>query len=151
MPENVTSRQTIDLRSSTLECEHHFERVPARQHVTGQFATCKAGGMLLVKLMGFIEDQRAEILDVSEEHIVMRLGRPWYVRWWQGGERRRPICVRLDFAEPGEAAASWQTAGARRSLVHVDIRPMTHSFREADFRRRADDILCSLKLHFVAD
>jgi hypothetical protein len=106
--------------------------------------------MLLLKLIGFIQDQRAEILDVSEDQIVMRLGRPWYVRWWRGDERRRPICVRLNFADPREVAAC-QTTGARRSLVSVDIRPLTRTFHEADFHRRAEDILHNLKLHFVAD
>lgn len=149
MPESVTVRNG-ESRSCVQNRDPDADRVPARLGVTGQIATCKAGGMLLLKLMGFIEDQRAEILDVSEEHIVMRLGRPWYVRWWDGGERRRPVRVRLDFADSC-VDASAQTSSARRSLVNVHIRPMTRSFREADFRRRADDILHKLRLHFVAD
>ncbi|MGD9855765.1 MAG: hypothetical protein AB7U20_12540, partial [Planctomycetaceae bacterium] len=68
-----------------------------------------------------------------------------------GVEWGRPVSVRLDFAEPGIDLPRWQRASARRSMVNVEIRPMTGSFRSRDFRRRADSVLRSLRLHFVAD
>jgi hypothetical protein len=107
--------------------------------------------MLLLKLIGFIEDERAEILDVSEAHITLRIGQPWFRRWWHGVERRRPLEVRLDFGEPGHDLQAWQQTRAARSAVDVRIRPLTWSFRQDDFQRRAEAITRSLRLHFVAD
>jgi hypothetical protein len=151
MPETVTSHRDCETTTSTPDVDHHAKQGPARQGITSQFATCKIGGMLLLKLVGFIEDERAEILEVSEDHIVLRLGQPWYLRWWHGEERRRPLSVRLDFAEPGDDTPNWRKANARRSLVNVDIRPLTRAYRSRDFQRRADGVLRNLRLHFVAD
>ncbi|MBX3436492.1 MAG: hypothetical protein KF861_03305 [Planctomycetaceae bacterium] len=151
MPESATCLPDIAPVTAHFELDQPTERAPSEQAVSSQFAACKIGGMLLLKLIGFIEDERAEILEISEEHVVLRLGRPWYSRWWNGDERRRPVSVRLDFAEPGNDLPTWQRATARRSLVKVNIRPMTTTFRNQDFQRRAQSVLRSLKLHFVAD
>lgn len=123
----------------------------AGRTVTDRFVACKVGGMLFLKLAGFIQDERAEILSVSEYHITLRLGQPWYRRWWSGVERRRPIEVHVQFAEPGEDLATWQTASARRSVVETRIRPLSATFRTSDFQRRAEAIRKMLRLHFVAD
>ena len=151
MPETISSSRKGEPSAFTKESDHDAEGTPARQGITSQFATCKIGGMLLLKLIGFVEDERAEILEVAEDHVVLRLGQPWYLRWWTGEERRRPVSVRLDFAEPGDDLPQWQQATARRSIVKVDIRSMTTSHRGRDFQRRADAVLRNLRLHFVAD
>lgn len=151
MPQTVPGLHHRKALSSTAESEQAGFQPTDELVVTSQFAACKVGGMLLLKLVGFIEDERAEILEVSEGHIVLRLGQPWYLRWWHGIERRRPVSVRLDFADAGDDLPAWQRTTARRSLVKVGIRPMCRSFRSRDFHRRADSVLRSLRLHFVAD
>ncbi len=151
MPASVTRRLNSE---PLITAEREFEKQkvsPFRRTVKGEFVTCKVGGMLLLKMVGFIEDQRAEVLEVSDHHIVMQLGRPWYHRWWHGGERRRPVRVRLDFADPSVDLPTWKQARARRSVVNVDIRPMSLSFGTRDFHRRAQSVLRNLRLHFVAD
>jgi len=151
MHQSVTRRRKGEPLTSAADVDQGSKPASTPEGVTSRFATCKIGGMLLLKLVGFIEDERAEILEVSDEHIVLRLGHPWYLRWWHGVERRRPVSVRLDFAEPSNDTPSWQKANARRSLVTVNIRPMTNTFRPRDFERRADAVLRNLRLHFVAD
>ena len=107
--------------------------------------------MLFLKLAGFIQDERAEILNVTEHDVTLRLGQPWYRRWWSGTERRRPIEVHLQFAAPGADLATWQTANARRSVVEARIRPLSAAYRTSDFLRRAESIRKMLRVHFVAD
>lgn len=151
MPANVTCRENSEPILNTHLLDENATNSLRRRVVKSQFLTCKVGGMLLLKLLGFIEEQRAEIEEVSDHHIVMQLGRPWYARWWHGDERRRPVRVRLDFAEPGEDLPTWKMATARRSVVDVDIRPASMSISNRDFHRRAQGILRNLRLHFVAD
>ncbi len=151
MPASVASRRNCE---PVLNAEHRLDEpmsAPRRRVVKSDFVTCKEGGMLLLKMIGFIEEQRAEVREVSDHHIVLQIGRPWYSRWWRGGERRRPVRVRLDFADPGEDLPAWQNSTARRSVVNVDIRPMALSFGSRDFHRRAQGLLRNLRLHFVAD
>jgi hypothetical protein len=118
--------------------------------VIDRFSACKIGGMLMTKLLGFIEDERAELLRVSETQVTLRLGRTWLQRM-SGGDRRRPIEVCIQFAEPGEDLAEWQKTRARRSEIKVCLRPMSRLYPTRDFHRRADSILHLLRLHFVAD
>ncbi len=151
MSETMTISRSGEPSASPTESDRDAEGTATQQGITGQFATCKIGGMLLLKLLGFIEDERAEILEVAEDHVVLRLGQPWYRRWWNGSERRRPVSVRLDFAEPGDDQPRWKAATARRSMVNVDIRPMARSHRGRAFAQRADSVLRNLRLHFVAD
>ncbi|MCA9025481.1 MAG: hypothetical protein KDA86_09740 [Planctomycetaceae bacterium] len=151
MPASVTYGNNSE---PILNQDHrlHIESASTSQRVVkSDFASCHVGGMLLLKLIGFIEDQRAEIHEISDRHIVMQLGRPWYSRWWHGGERRRPVRVRLDFADAGDGLPTWQKASARRSIVSVDIRPMALSYGSRDFHRRAQGVLRNLRLHFLAD
>ena len=119
--------------------------------VTDRFVSCKVGGMLLLKIAGFIQDERAELINITEHDVTLRLGQPWYRRWWSGTERRRPIEVHLRFSAPGDDLATWQTASARRSVVEARIRPLSSTHRTEDFLRRADAIRNMLRLHFVAD
>lgn len=151
MHQTVTLRRAGEPLSSIGSNDRDVDPNMMRDGLTRQFATCKIGGMLLLKLIGFIEDERAEIMEVSEEHIVLRLGQPWYLRWWHGEERRRPLAVRLDFSDPESELPNWRKANARRSLVTVNIRPMTKSFRPREFQQRAESVLHNLRLHFVAD
>lgn len=118
--------------------------------VTDRFVACKLGGMLMIKLLGFIEDERAEILSVSESQVTLRLGRPW-LRRLNSADRRRPIDVRIQFAEPGDALSEFRTARARRSEINVSLRPGSYFYPTHDFHRRAYSILQTLRLYFVAD
>ncbi len=151
MPASVTCRLNSEPLSTADREFDKQETSPFQRKVNSEFVTCKVGGMLLLKMIGFIEDQRAEVLEVSDQHIVMQLGRPWFHRLWHGGERRRPVQVRLDFADPGDDLPTWKQATARRSVVSVEIRPMTLSFGTREFHRRAQGVLRNLRLHFVAD
>ena len=151
MPATVTYRENSEPILNTELLSEDADNSPRRRVVQSQFLTCKVGGMLMLKLIGFIEDQQAEIAEVSDHHIVMQLGRPWYSRIWHGDERRRPVRVRLDFADPGDDLPTWKMATARRSVVNVDIRPVSMTFPRRDFHRRAQGILRNLRLHFVAD
>lgn len=118
--------------------------------VRDRFSSCCIGGMLLRKLLGFIEDEEAEVLDISESHVTLRMGRPWLQRL-RGVDRRCPIEVRIQFAEPGEDLGDWQKSQARRSEVQVRVRPLSQWYPTGDFHRRADSILQLLRLHFLAD
>ena len=57
-----------------------------RRHavVTESFTSCDLGNSLMLKLCGFIEDQQAEILDVNEKRLQLRVGRSWLARFWHG-------------------------------------------------------------------
>jgi hypothetical protein len=150
MPAPCTTTTSPATRRHDPSPELLARYAPQGRCVTDRFSACKIGGMLMTKLLGFIEDERAEILNVSESQVTLRLGRPWLQRVGRK-DRRRPIEVCIQFAEPGEDLAEWQKTRARRSEVKVRLRPMSRLYPTRDFHRRADSILHTLRLHFVAD
>lgn len=150
MPVTVTTRWDHQPHATSEERLTRYAQ--QGRCVSDQFVVCKIGGMLMLKLTGFIEDERAEVLSVSEDHVTLLLGRPWYRRiGCRSTERRRPVEVHIQFAEPGQKGVQWQAANARRSVVEIRLRPLTPTFTTRDFHRRADAILRMLRLHFVAD
>lgn len=141
---------SVESQPYTPSADHLARYAPQGRCVTDRFCACKMGGMLMTKLLGFIEDERAEILSISASQVTLRLGRPWLNRI-RGGDRRRPIEVCIQFAEPGEDLSEWRNTLARRSEIKVRLRPMSWLYPTRDFQRRADSILRILRLHFVAD
>ncbi len=119
--------------------------------IEDRFITCSLDNLMMFKLCGFIEDERAEIIDVSDKEVRLLLGRHWLTRLMNSRERRRPIEVRLMFSDPGDDLPVWKSAHAQRSVVDVSIRPLSLTIPTADFHRRAASVLNKLRLHFVAD
>jgi hypothetical protein len=148
----MMSNASISAASAAIPCCASDIVPPASARcLRDRFLACRSGGMLLLKLSGFILEERARILEVSERHISLQLGQPWYRRWLRGGDRRRPIEVRIDFARTDESPDRWQVVNPRRSVVDVQLRPLACLYPTHDFRRRAESIRQLLRQHFVAD
>ena len=49
-----------------------------------------------MKLLSFIEDQEAELLDITEDQLRLRVGRTWWERCWYGLRGHAPLEIRLD-------------------------------------------------------
>lgn len=56
------------------------------------------GGTLLLKLCGFVLDQAAEIRDVSEHRLTVRLGRSWFGRLMWGDQHPHRLDIAIEFA-----------------------------------------------------
>ena len=72
------------------------------------------GNTLLLKLCGFIADQKAHLMSVDERHVEMRIGPAF---WWQSWLTRTPrFRLRLDVEE-----AIATSSLPRRSVASIGV------------------------------
>ena len=81
---------------------------------TETFLVSDIGTCLILKLCGFVEEYRAEIRDVSENHLQLRLGGSWLQRLWGDGTLGHPLDLEILFVPV-------ETATDTRPLARVQV------------------------------
>jgi hypothetical protein len=103
------------------------------------------------KLRGFIFDQGAEIVEVSENNVTLQIDGRSSPAMQRRSDRPTPFLIELRLQETRLDAGRNQATNASRTLAHVTIRPK----RQRDRRRRdvvdrARQLLSSLKSYLMA-
>lgn len=116
--------------------------------VTDSFYVCSLDGLVLLKLIGFVEREQARVLDIDEQSARLRIGQTWWERLWNGGPASRAVEVRLAFTPetPEESAVHRQRAP--HSRVDVELIPAAGRADES-FRSCANALLRRLRWHFL--
>ena len=81
---------------------------------TETYLVSDIGNCLMLKLCGFIEEYRAEIRDVSENHLRLRLGGSWLQRLLGDGRLGHPLEMEILFVPV-------ETESATRPLARVEV------------------------------
>jgi len=109
---------------------------------TDAFLVSNVGGCLFLKLCGFVEAQRAEIRDVSENHLQLRIG---------GSPLRSllttsvcPVDLEIRFSLAEEASHNPQ------ARIEVTIRDKRWLGSEDRFEMAARRVLWQLRYHLMA-
>ena len=111
---------------------------------TETFVVSNVGTCLLLKLCGFVEEHRAEIRDVSENHLRLRLGRSWLGHLLGSGHPGEPLELEILFA-PTHADGDPRPQ-ARVQIIVRDKRILSHPDR---FEAAARRILWQLRGHLM--
>lgn len=119
--------------------------------VTESLTACDVANTLMLKLCGFIEDQQARLLDVSEDHYRLQIGFNRLARFWHGISGHDPVEVTLKI----ERDESYQPEAGRasrpsRATIHVSVRPLSGSWRTDTFEECGRRIVHRLRLHLIA-
>lgn len=109
---------------------------------TETFLVSDVGGCLFLKLCGFVDAQRAEIRDVSENHLRLRIGGPWLTSWLKVDAY--PVDLEISFAAADEPARNPQ------SRIDVTIRDSRWLGSADRFDSAARRVLWQLKYHLMA-
>ena len=112
---------------------------------TETYVVSNIGTCLLLKLCGFVEEQRAEIRDVGENHLQLRLGSSWLGRLLGSGDSGHPLQMDIQF-DPDVESASSPRPQARVQIVVRDGRILGQSDR---FEAAARRILWQLRGHLM--
>jgi hypothetical protein len=123
-----------------------------RRHavVTESFTSCDLGNSLMLKLCGFIEDQHAEILDVNETRLQLRVGRSWLQRWWHGVRCHGPLKVTLDIdRQTVRLIDDWRRVHAPHAVVRVHVRPLGRMWRQDAFEACAEQVVQRLRRYLI--
>jgi hypothetical protein len=106
------------------------------------FIVSDIGGCLFLKLCGFVESQRAEIRDVSETHLQLRIGGSWLSSWLVSASC--PVDLEIRFTPSEEPSRNPQ------SQIEVTIRDSRWLGSSERFETAARQVLWQLKYHLMA-
>ena len=103
-----------------------------------------------MKLLGFIEDQKAELLDITEDQLRLRVGRTWWERLWYGVHGHAPLEMRLDLSHRDRPAfGPHQKAHATHSKIDVAVRPLSRNWKPEPFETEAERLVHRLRWHLM--
>ena len=135
---------------STVETEGR-QRAVAPFQIKDELVTSNIAGTLMLKLCGFVEDQQARILDISEDHLKLKIGYTLFERFWHGLSGHGPLEVTLDIRDgAGEGLADWQRSQARHARVCVCVRPAGGAWGQKRFESCANAVLHRLRLYLMS-
>jgi hypothetical protein len=120
--------------------------------VTESLSACDLANTLMLKLCGFIEDQQAQLLDISEDRYRLQIGFNRLTRFWHGISGHDPVEVTLEI----QRDESYQPEARRasrpgRATIHVAVRPLGGRWRRASFEECGQRIVQRLRLHLMAN
>jgi sarcosine oxidase gamma subunit len=109
---------------------------------TDEFLVSDVGGCLFLKLCGFVESQRAEIRDVSENHLQLRIGGSSLLSLLAASAC--PVDLEIRFTAAAEASRNPQ------ARIEVTIWDKRWLGSEDRFEMAARRVLWQLKYHLMA-
>ena len=118
---------------------------------TDEFLVSDVGGCLFLKLCGFVESQRAEIRDVSENHLQLRIGGSSLLSLLAASAC--PVDLEIRFTAAEVTAHVSGAGGASRNpqaRIAVTIRDKRWLGSEDRFEMAARRVLWQLKYHLMA-
>ncbi len=86
---------------------------------TETYVVSNIGSCLILKLCGFVHELQAEIRDVDENRLKLRVGRSWLKQLIGSGSPGRPLDVDIQFA-PLEESVDSSRPQAKVEIVVLD-------------------------------
>ena len=115
-----------------------------------QIKAFMAADMVVYKLGGFVDENRAKLLEVTPSRAVMRVGHRGLLPFWGSTDHRRPVEMSLEFDQPSSKSRAAGNNGAKVT-VSVCIRPVGRVRKNGDFEARALRLIKELRSHFLAE
>ncbi|QDU38794.1 hypothetical protein Mal4_31240 [Maioricimonas rarisocia] len=119
--------------------------------VADSFHVCSLDGLVVLKLIGFVEREQARILEVDERSARLRVGQTWWERLWNGGPTSQAVEVRLAFTPALEDEVGPRGNQAPHARVDVQLVPVGRGRVTESFRSHAHELLRRLRWHFIAN
>jgi diguanylate cyclase (GGDEF)-like protein/PAS domain S-box-containing protein len=128
-----------------------FRRVPPDQVVERQLTTSVPFNLVVEKMRGFVADHHAQIVNVTENHLVLQIDGDQASLLRRATDRPMPFVIELRFTDSSALPAGTSTGKLVRTIAHVAIRPQrVRDRRRRDVRERAQRLLASLKSYLMA-
>ena len=118
-----------------------------------EFLTSDLESSIALKACGFIGAERAQILDVTEKQLKLRIGQSWLAQLMSKVPERKLIDVAIEFepdSEPKSPEEEIRQPNVAHSRVTVTVAPKSPRWNDREFQEAAHRLLFSLRNHFMA-
>lgn len=118
--------------------------------VERQLATSVPISLAVEKLRGFISDQHAEILELEQNRILLKIDGPRAPLLRRHSDRAEPFFIEMQFSERMDRQGGHGNP-TPHTIIHVSVRAgRRRDRRTRDIEQRALQLLVSLKAYFMA-
>ncbi len=114
---------------------------------TETYLVSNIGPCLLLKLCGFIQEQRAEIHDVGDHRLLLRIGSTWLSRLTGSKSPGHPIDLEIRFNSLEESNHTTHP----QARVDILIRDRQFFFHADQFESATQQILWQLRGHLMVN
>ena len=111
---------------------------------TETYVVSNLGSCLFLKLCGFVEESRAEIRDVSETRLKLRLGGSWLRRMLGTGTKQYPLDLEILFEQVAE-----EQDHRPQACVHVVVHDAHLISHQSRFDVAARQVLWQLRSYLM--
>ena len=121
--------------------------------LTDRFSSLNLGNVLSLKLCGLIAEHQAEILDVEEGLLRLKVGYTRLQRWVYQHAKRLPMELRLEFREQDNADDESDAVSRSRNrytLVDVALIPLGNDWTPERFQQESRRLLWNLRANLIA-
>lgn len=129
------------------------ERTDSGYLLADRFVSMSVGNTLVLKACGFIEDQQATILDVTESSLRIRTGHPWYARLLSGSRLKKPLEVALriqPLPHQNDLSRFSPQNADRYCVIEARIAGRRISWSQPEFAEESRRLLWRLRSYFMA-
>ncbi|MBI2479765.1 MAG: GGDEF domain-containing protein, partial [Planctomycetia bacterium] len=128
-----------------------FQASPADELLSRRLVTVVPMKVAAEKLRGFVADHKAQILDIQDNRVTVKIDDALSGFTNRRGDRAVPFVLELTFEEENNGSAQRGAAGQLRTLIQVVIRPRRQrDRRRSDMLERARQLLVSVKSYLMA-
>ncbi|MCH7686874.1 MAG: diguanylate cyclase [Planctomycetes bacterium] len=115
------------------------------------FFACIAADMVVYKLGGFVNDQKAKVIEVEERHAQVCLGKSrLFWPFWGETDNLQPVELLIKFDAEKQIQQSEGRPASRQVEVHCEVRPIGKVRKRELFEARALRIIKTLRSYFAA-
>jgi len=128
-----------------------LRRAPPEQVLERQLTTSVPFNVVVEKMRGFVADHHAQIVNVTENHLILQIDGEQASLLRRATDRPLPFVIELRFDESSTEPSGKAGGKMVRTVAFVTIRPQRiRDRRRRDVRERAQRLLASLKSYLMA-
>ncbi len=115
------------------------------------FLACVQSDMVIYKLGGFVDDQKARLVEVAPRRAVIRSGQTGLLPFWGKTDAKRPVELEIEFGQEHEMFIRGRRSVSRRVEIRICVRPLGWVRDVEAFQARARRITRILRSYFLAE
>ena len=128
-----------------------FQSSPADKLLSRRLVTVVPVKVAAEKLRGFIADHQAQILEVQDNRVILKIDEAQAALGKRWGDRSVPFVMEVTFDDEHDGSEQPPAGGHMRTLIQVIVRPRRQrDRRRRDMLERARQLLVSLKSYLMA-
>ncbi len=115
---------------------------------TKKFTAFTGADMLVHKLSGFVHDHKAKLVEVTQQHVIIKTGRSGLFGSWGKRDDQRPVEMEVGFEDMQEASRRQGRTVAMQVSITVRVRPIGRVKQADVFQDRARRAINALRSYF---